>query len=342
MKTKDTRNNILVIAGPACSDSLKKGMLDKIREMSGDPSFEFCSWEDNRFIDGEFLAQIEDNVRDKDVYVVQPTNPPAENFMYLKQLLKAAADAKATRVTAVVPYMGWLRQDRKDRPRISIVAQQAAIEIEAAMASAPERHVMILQPHFPQVQGVFRITSDLLYPTDIFIKAFDAILNGDMANVVPTGPDVGSLKIATTYAKRMNLDYAVGDKRRDKNEKTKILNILGPVKGKQPIIFDDIIDTGGTFVGTCRKLCELGALPAYGAITHGILAGGCLEKLDKAKQEGVFNKLLITDSVRHETPIPEELVGVVPIGSLIGEAIVRNNKGQSISEIDGMFNSLKK
>lgn len=196
---------------------------------------------------------------------------------------------------------------------------------------------MILQPHFPQVQGVFRITSDLLYPTDIFIKAFHTLFNGDMANVVPTGPDIGSLKIATVYAKRLNVDYAVGDKRRDENENTVIRNILGEVDGKQPIIFDDIIDTGGTFVGTCRKLHEMGAMPAYGAITHGILAGDCLEKLAKAKEDGVFKKLLITDSVRHEVAPPEELVGIVPIGELLGEAIYRNHVGKSISAIDGMF-----
>jgi len=316
------------------------GVEEKIRSLFEDPSFKLCDWHDHQFSDGEFLPQIGENVRHADVYIIQPTDPPADNFKCLKLLLMAAADASAARVTAVLPYFGGLRQDRKDRPRVPITAKQNAIEIEAAMQSAQSGHIMILQPHFPQIQiGFRRISSDLLYPTDIFLRCVEEEFGGDFSKLVPTACDIGAVRIVAAYAKRLDLDYAVGDKRRTKDDEVEIRNIYGDVRDKIPVVFDDIVDTAGSLVKLAYKLQEMGAEALYGYITSGIFAGNSLEKLQKAYDDGVIKKIVVTDAIMRKNGNLPDFITVVTCGELIGEAIYRNHTDKSISAIDGMFSS---
>ncbi|XOU94170.1 MAG: ribose-phosphate diphosphokinase [Candidatus Kerfeldbacteria bacterium] len=330
-----------VIAGPACAETLKQGIKRKIIEMSGDELFDFTQWDDKKFPDGDFLPQILDSVRGSDFYVVQPTNSPEENFKYMKLLAKGAAGSSVRRITAVFPFMAGLRQDRKDKPRVPITAQMNVQEIENAMRGVPERHIMIMQPHFPQVQAVFSdASSDLLYPRDIFIRALKQQLGDDISLVVPVAPDIGAGAIAESYAKHLQLDYVVGDKHRHPTTgKVTIRKIHGDVKGKIAAIFDDILDTGGTLIALIDKLVEMGVIGVYVFITHGQFSGQCVEKLLAAQKSGALKHVYVTDSIRRSNgDLPSDLVTIVPCGELIGEAIYRTHINDSISAIDGMFN----
>ncbi|MDI6733936.1 MAG: ribose-phosphate diphosphokinase [Patescibacteria group bacterium] len=326
-----------IITGPACAETLISGIEKRITELSGRP-FRVTTWKNHKFRDGEFLPQINENVRGADVYVVQPTNQPEENFKYLKLLLGAAAGASAFSVTAVLPYMGGLRQDRKDRPRVDITAKQVAKEIEQAMTGAPRRHVIILHPHFQQIQIAFDIPTDLIYPTDIIIRQLKEVLGENLSNFIPVAPDTGALKLASIFAKRLESEnLAFADKRRDKDDQAYIKDIVGYILGKIPGIFEDIIDTANTLKGVMFKLYEKGAEKNTGYIfaTHGVLAKGAIENIIEAKVKHVF----ITDSINHENDnLPKELITVTSVGELIGEAIYRNHTNQSLSAISGMFN----
>ena len=324
-----------VIVGPGCSLSLRDDIESKISSLMSRPwQLTACTRTD--FADGEKLMQIMENVRGADVYIVQSTNPPADNQDMLLQMLQAAALANANSVTAVLPYMGGLRQDAKDRPRIPITAALHAQQIETAMVASPQRHVMIFHPHFTQVQGFFRIPTDLLYPTDFFIKVLSELTNNDYSNVVPVAPDAGAAKLALHYRKRLKTEsYAVGDKRRTKTDTTEMHGILGDVKGKIAVAYDDLIDTAGSMKALVAKLFELGAEKVYAFATHGVLAGDAIQNLRDSGIDQVF----ITDSIRHEHgKLPAEFITVVHVGELFGEAIWRNNTQGSIHAIDGMFN----
>jgi len=331
--------NLKVIVGPSCASSLSDGIKSKISELTNS-SFELTVCKKTDFADGERLIQIMENVRHADVYIVQSTNPPTENFDILLQMLQAASLASAGRVTAVLPYMGELRQDRKDKPRVPITAALRAQQIETAMAATPGRQVMILHPHFQQVQGFFRIPTDILYPSRVFVNELKILVNGDFSKIVPVGPDAGAATLADHYRKRLGTkSYAVGDKRRTSTDKTEMHGILGEVKGKIAVAFDDIIDTAGSLKGLTNKLLEMGAEEVYAFGTHGVLAGKAIENLRSSGVKRVF----ITDSIKHELgSLPDDLITVVSCGELLGEAILRNNTNQSIHEIDGLFDLKKK
>ncbi len=323
-----------VIVGPACTDTISDGIVRSISRLT-ESEFKLIQIKKDDFADGEYRTQIQENVRDSDVYIVQSTNAPEENYGVLCQLLQAAAMATAERVTAVMPYMGGLRQDRKDRPRVPITAKLRAQQIEKAMVACGKRHVMILHPHFKQVQGFFEIPSDILYPTVLFVQEANRITGGDFSNVVPLGPDVGSAEIAEHYRKQFNtMSYAIGDKRRIGSDKVRVHGILGDVRDKTAIVFDDLVDTAGSLKEVVQKATELGAKEVIAMITHGVLAGPAIERV---RESGV-TQLYITDSIMHPAGyLPDDLITVLGTGELIGEAIWRNNTGRSISAIDGMF-----
>ena len=326
---------LTVIVGPGCPQSLRNDIESKISDLMGE-SFKLTECARTDFADGEMLIQITESVRGADVYIVQSTNSPSDNYDVLLQMLQAAALANAGSVTAVLPYMGGLRQDRKDRPRIPITAALHAQQIETAMVAAPQRHVMILHPHFTQVQGFFRIPTDLLYPTDFFIKVLTELTNGDFSKVVPVAPDSGAAQLAAHYRKRLKTEsYAVGDKRRTKTDETEMVGILGEVEGKIAVAYDDIIDTAGSMKALVEKLFELGAEKVYAFATHGVLAGDAIQNL---KDSGI-DQVFITDSINHDNgTLPADFITVVQVGELFGEAIWRNNTQGSIHAIDGMFN----
>lgn len=321
---------LVVIFGPACAPNLRADLSKNILKLKGDRT-SIIDIEPHIFADGEFKPHIPKNLRGTDVYIVQPTNAPAENLEYLELLLDAASRATAGRVTAVVPYLRGARQDRKDQPRVPITAKVVSNRLEQAMIAAERKHVMLFHPHFSQIQGFFDISSDLLYPTDIFIRILKKTI-GSFKNVVFVAADVGAVKMAEIYATATGTDYAVCDKRRDQDDHVYIKSVIGKVRNKICIIVEDIIDTGGTINKAALKLKEKGASDIYVCATHGILAGKALENLGIKQIEQVF----ITDSIFHkETLIPK--IKIVPCGNLLAEAIWRNNTNSSISAIDGMF-----
>lgn len=328
---------LAVIAGPACAETLVQGAERRIRELSGNYNFSVIRCKNTDYADGHRKVQITRNVRGRDVYVLQPTNPPDINHMTLLKILQAAALASARRITAVIPYHDGLRQDTKDEPRVDVAASLYAQQIEDAMVACPYRHVMVMHPHFKQIHSVYRIPCDVVYPTALFRREGDAIVHGDYSNVVPLAPDVGSAAIAAHYRKRTKAPtYAVGDKKRTLADVVVVNGILGDVEGKVVFIFDDIADTAGSLKAVSLKAAELGAEDQYAFITHGILAGKAIENIRASK----IKRLFITDTVMHpEGSIPGDLITVVSVGELFGEAIWRNHTDASIHEIDGMFDT---
>ncbi len=272
------------------------------------------------FSDGEIWVKYNDNIRGSDVYIIQSTNPPAENLMELLILLDAAKRSSARRVTAVIPYFGYARQDRKDQPRVSISAKLVANLITTAGAD----RVIAMDLHTPQIQGFFDIPFDHLYASRVLIKY---IQDMKMENLAVVSPDVGGIKIARAYAKRLEADLVLIDKRRPKANVAEVMNIIGDVKDKNILIIDDLIDTAGTFTNAVKVLEEAGAKKIYGACTHPILSGQSYEKIESC---GV-TKLLVTDTVPLRRSSSK--IEVISVAGVFGEAIKRTNLNQSISSL---------
>ena len=272
-----------------------------------------------RFSDGEIWTKFIDNVRGQDVYIVQPTQPPAENLMELLIMLDAAKRASAKRVTAVLPYFGYARQDRKDQPRVSISAKLVANLITVAGAD----RVITMDLHAAQIQGFFDIPFDHLYASPIFTPLF----KGKIKNLVVASPDVGGIKLARSYANRLNAGLVVIDKKRARHNEVAEMNLIGDVKGKNVLIVDDLIDTGGTIAKAVEKLLESGAKEVYGAITHPLLSGDAVEKIDNSP----IAKLYVTDSI----PLKQKSKKIIvkSASALLAEAIIRCNRNQSISSL---------
>lgn len=324
--------SLKVIVGSACAPSLVQGMQRKLSLLTRE-DFQLTPCNLEKFKDGESLPQIGENIRGDDVYVVQPTNSPMENLQCMLMMLQAGSLASAWRMNGVLPYFGGLRQDRKDKPRVPITAKLNVKSVEMAMITAPQRHVMILHPHFPQVQGFFDISSsDLLYPTNIFVRKAHEITGGDFTNVVPAAADAGAAKMADIYARHLDTEsLAIGDKRHDKTDHSYIRDIIGDVDGKIVMVFEDIIDSGGTMSSFVKKAREKGAKKVYVFVTHPVFAPGCFDLLSQAG----IDRIYVTNSIYHES-LPD-LVEVIDCGALIGEAIYCNHVNSSISSISGMF-----
>ena len=275
-----------------------------------------------RFSEGEIRVQIKQNIRGKDVFIVQPTCPPAnENIMELLIMIDAARRASADRITAVLPYYGYARQDRKDQPRVPITAKLVANLIVEAGAD----RVLTMDLHASQIQGFFDIPVDHLYAINTLCDYFD---KKKLKNLVVISPDVGGIKMARAYAKRLKADLAIVDKRRYSPEETSVMHILGPVKGKHVIMVDDICSTGSSVVEAIEALKEQGIKDVYGAVSHGVLSGPAIERLNKCK---ALKELVITDSI----PLGKEKqiakIKVVTVAGLFAEAIHRIHDEESIS-----------
>ena len=226
-----------------------------------------------RFSDGEIWVKYLENIRGSDIFIVQSTNPPAENLLELLIMVDAAKRASANRITAVIPYFGYSRQDRKDQPRVSITAKLIANLITGAGAD----RVVTMDLHAAQIQGFFDIPFDHLYGSSIFSGLFNDIKD----NLVVVSPDVGGIKIARSYAKRLNASLVVIDKRRPKQNLAEVVHIIGSVKDKDVLIVDDLIDTAGTFVGAIDALKKEGARNIYGAVTHPLFSGPAIERIQQ-------------------------------------------------------------
>jgi ribose-phosphate pyrophosphokinase len=261
-----------------------------------------------------------ENIRGRDVFIVQSTHPPADNLMELLITIDAAKRASATRVTAVIPYFGYARQDRKDQPRVSITAKLVANLITVAGAD----RVITMDLHAAQIQGFFDIPFDHLYAS----PAFTGIFKEETENLVVVSPDMGGIKLARSYAKRLEAGLVVIDKRRPKHNLAEVMNIIGEVDGKNVLLVDDLIDTGGTFVSSVKALKEKGAKDIYGAVTHPLLSGEAIKRIEASE----IKKLYVTDSI----PLREDAGGKIVVRSasgLFAEAIIRSSRNESISSL---------
>ncbi|HDN86449.1 MAG: phosphoribosylpyrophosphate synthetase [Candidatus Omnitrophota bacterium] len=275
-----------------------------------------------RFSDGEVRVKIEENVRGKDVFLIQPTSPPVnENLMELLIILDALKRASPKRITAVIPYFGYARQDRKDQPRVPITAKLVANLLTVAGAN----RILTLDLHAGQVQGFFDIPLDHLYAVNVFLDYFKKVKLDN--NLVVVSPDVGGIKMARAYAKRFRASLAIVDKRRNSPESTEVMHILGEVKGKNAILVDDIIATGSSLVEAAKALKIAKAKRIYACVTHGVLSANVIQKLE----DSFIDFLVITDSI----PLPKEKqskkIKVVSVSKLFAEAIKRIHQEKSIS-----------
>lgn len=275
-----------------------------------------------RFSEGEIRVEIQENIRGKDVFIIQPTCPPTnDNLMELLILIDAARRASADRITAVMPYYGYARQDRKDKPRVPITAKLVANLIAAAGAS----RVLTMDLHASQIQGFFDLPVDHLYGINTLCEYFD---QKKLENLVVVSPDVGGIKMARAYAKRLGAGLAIVDKRRNGPESTSVMHILGSVKGKNAILVDDICATAGSLVEAVAALKKKDVKDVYAAITHGILSGKAIEKLKECK---ALKELVITDSIPLSKAKQIPKIKQVSVASLLAEAVQRIHNEESIS-----------
>lgn len=307
-------------------------MLDRLRLITGNSNRKLAesivSYLDSsltdakatKFSDGEIRIRISENIRGTDVFIIQSTHPPAENLLELLILIDAARRASANRVTAVIPYFGYARQDRKDQPRVPITAKLVANLIATAGAD----RVLTIDLHAGQIQGFFDIPVDHLYGSPILIDHFKEEVRND---IVMVSPDVGSIKTARSCAKKLNCSLALVDKRRPAPNQSQVMHVIGDVRGKQAIIVDDMVDTAGTLTEAAYALIEHGAEAVYAGCTHPVLSGNSVERVSSSR----LKELVVTDTI----PVPEEKriekLKVKTTAGLLGEAIKRIHEEKSVS-----------
>jgi len=275
-----------------------------------------------RFSEGEIRVKINDNVRGKDVFVVQPTSPPAnDNLMELLIMIDALKRSSAQRITAVIPYFGYARQDRKDQPRVPITAKLVANILTVAGAN----RVLTIDLHAGQIQGFFDIPVDHLFAVGVFIDYFAKL---KLKDIVIVSPDVGGIKMARAYAKRLSAGLAIIDKRRVSPDRAEAMHILGEVEGKNAIIVDDLIATGSSLFEAVEALKKAKAKSIQAAISHGVLSGPAVENIDMCKD---LEQLLITDSIPLDGSKKHPRITVLSVATLLGEAIKRIHNEESVS-----------
>jgi ribose-phosphate pyrophosphokinase len=278
-----------------------------------------------RFADMEIFVEIQENVRGADVFVLQATSFPAnDNLMELLILIDALKRASARRITAVIPYYGYGRQDRKPGPRTPITAKLVANLIERAGAN----RVMTLDLHAGQIQGFFDIPTDNLFAAPVMVR--DIKERYGLSNLVVVSPDVGGVVRARGLAKRIDAPIAICDKRRERPGESEVMSVIGDVRGKRCILVDDIVDSGGTLCNAAEALLKHGATEIMAYITHGVLSGGAIARL----QNSSLKSLVITDSIEPTDAVKAASnIRVLSIAPLIGEAIARTSRGESVSSL---------
>jgi ribose-phosphate pyrophosphokinase len=274
------------------------------------------------FSDGEIWVKYNQNIRGADVFVVQSTNAPARNLLELLIMLDAARRASAERITAVIPYFGYARQDRKDQPRVSITAKLVANLLTEAGAS----RILAMDLHAPQIQGFFDIPVDHLYSSSIFCDHFRDM---NIADLTVVSPDIGGITLARAYAKRLHSPLAIIDKRRPKHNETEIVNIIGDVDARNILIIDDIIDTAGTLCNAAVALKDHGAKDIYVACTHAILSGPAIHRISGTP----ITKIIVADTVVLPEKKKIDKIDVLSASALFGEAIKRIHGEESISSL---------
>jgi len=282
--------------------------------------------ETTRFSDAEVFVQINENIRGRDVFIIQSTNPPAENLVELLMLIDAARRASAKRITAVIPYFGYARADRKDQPRVSITAKLMANLLTVAGIN----RALSVDLHASQIQGFFDIPTDHLYASMVFHRYFE---QKGLANLVVVSPDVGSIKISRSFAKRLHIPLAIVDKRRPAKNQAEVMNIIGDVEGKNVIMTDDMIDTGGTLTNAAHALKEMGAQEVYACCTHAVLSGQALERIAASP----IKELVVSDTIDSSKKKLPANIKVLTVADLLAEAIARISNEESLSSLFGDY-----
>ena len=278
-----------------------------------------------RFADDEVYVEIKENIRGEDVFVIESLSHPAnDNLMELLVIMDALKRASAKRITAVIPYYGYARQDRKPGPRTPISAKLVANLITTAGAD----RVLTLDLHAEQIQGFFDIPTDNLFAGPVFSK--DIKEKYDIGNLVAVSPDIGGVVRARAIANKIGASIAIVDKRRPKPGESEVMNIVGDIKGKDCIILDDIIDSAGTIANAANKIMDLGAKSITSYVTHGVLTGKALDKINHSK----LTELVITNSINNQDKISNgNKIRSIDVSNLLGEAIKRISEESSVSSL---------
>lgn len=309
------KNNILIFSGTA-NKKLAVDICKNLKVKLGNASVD-------TFSDGEIRVKINQNVRGHDVFIVQPTSCPSNhNLMEMLILIDAVKRASAQRITAVLPYFGYARQDRKDQPRVPITAKLVANLLTTAGAD----RILTIDLHAGQIQGFFDIPLDHLFAFTIFAE-YIRKLKLDK-NLVLVSPDVGGIKTARAYAKRLKCGLAIVDKRRVNDREAEAMHIMGDdVKGKNAVIVDDMVATAGSLVEAVEAIKKQGALSVYAAISHAVLCGPAIERIKRSQ----LKELVVTDTIPLTDDKKLKNIKVLSVASLLGEAIKRIHQEESIS-----------
>lgn len=305
---------MLLLAGTA-----NRPLAEEIAESMGLPLGDVTI---KRFADGELFVRINQNARGRDVFIIQPTPPPADNLMEALLLIDAAKRASAARITLVVPYYGYARQDRKDQPRVAISAKLVA----NLMVAAGAERVLGMDFHTHQIQGFFDVPVDHLYSAPVLTGYFR---KKGLEDLTVVAPDVGAAKMARGYARRLDAAFAIIDKRRPAPNVAEVLSVVGEVEGRRCLIVDDMIDTAGTLRSVVDILHERGATEIYAAATHALLSGPAVERL----QDSPLKEVVVTNTLQ----LPEEKrfpkLTVLSIAELLARAIRYTHSNESISQL---------
>lgn len=291
-------------------------------EISKHLGVDLCRVTLSRFADGEIFVRIDENIRGADVFIVQPTSAPAENVLELLLMIDAARRASAARITCVMPYYGYSRQDRKDQPRVAIGAKLLANMLETAGTD----RVLGLDFHQHQLQGFFDVPVDHLYAAPVFVAHYR---KKNLRDLVVVAPDAGAAKMARGFAKRLNGSLAIVDKRRPAANVAEVVNVVGEVEGRDCLITDDMIDTAGTVSESARALKRLGARDIYVCATHALLSGPAAQRLSEAPIEEVA----VTDTIAIPPERQFASLRVLSVGELLSKAIRYTHSDQSVSSL---------
>ena len=276
------------------------------------------------FADGELWIKFEENIRGTDVFIIQSTNSPAENIMELVLIIDAAVRASANTVTAVIPYFGYGRQDRKDNPRVPISSR---VMVDLITATGADR-IITMDLHSTQIQGFATIPFDHLYSRMVLQAAINN-LGLDPETSVVLAPDVGSARMSQAYAKRLGMHFALIDKRRYAPNKAEVMHLIGDLKDKDVLIIDDMIDTAGTIVNAANEAKENGATSVTAIATHALLSVPAIDRINKSN----IGKLVVTDTVFIEDEKKLGNMEIVTVANVFGEAIRRVYEGKSVSAL---------
>ena len=278
----------------------------------------------SQFSDGELSIAFDENIRNEDVFIIQSTNPPAENILELMLILDAAKRASANKIIAVIPYFGYGRQDRKDRPRVPISSR---VILDMAIGLGVDR-IVSMDLHSSQIQGFVNIPFDHLYSRMALFKELKKLNLNEETGVV-LAPDVGSAKMSQAYAKSLGISFALIDKRRPKPNETEIANLVGNLKNKKVLIIDDMIDTAGTICNAAEAAMDNGAISVTAIATHPVLSGPAIERLSNSK----ITKVIVCDTINMTEDKNFDKLEIISVASVFGEAIKRIIDGTSLSSM---------